>query len=371
MPARPDPADPPARGPEVTPAAAPSAPSAGRAAPARSGDALLARLLRKRLRAVRRRLPAVRAGRDLEAVHDLRVALRRLRAALGGLAEFLPRRALRAARKPARRLLRALGAARDADVQIETLAAFLAGLPAGNRAAARLRPGLRRLRLRLRQQRETLQPRVRRELERFDRAGIAAALDDALRRRRIRARRLPARGGAATAARLRRAAFRRLTARLATVLAFEPHVAHPERIAELHCLRIAVRRLRYAVDLFAPLYAGRLAAAAPPLAELQGLLGEIHDADIWLAALPEFLAAERARARIDRGRAGSAARLAPGLEAFAADRRRVRAERYAAFAARWRQTRAAPFWESLARTLDEEGRPARRRAAGAGREAAP
>lgn len=58
-----------------------------------------------------------------ERVHDLRVAIRRLQAALGAFDEFLPKRRTRLVRKQLRGLLRAAGAVRDRDIAIELLSA--------------------------------------------------------------------------------------------------------------------------------------------------------------------------------------------------------------------------------------------------------
>ena len=38
--------------------------------------------------------------------------------------------------------------------------------------------------------------------------------------------------------------------RLEEFLAYEPHIAHPERAAELHHMRIAAKHLRYTLEIF-------------------------------------------------------------------------------------------------------------------------
>jgi CHAD domain-containing protein len=81
---------------------------------------------------------------DIERVHDMRVASRRLRAVLEIFAPAFPRKAHRAALKDVKRLADALGERRDPDVQILGLERFAAGVPATQRRgpkslAARLR----------------------------------------------------------------------------------------------------------------------------------------------------------------------------------------------------------------------------------------
>ena len=295
--------------------------------------------LRKRLKAVRRRIPGVRKGRDIECVHDLRVALRRLRGALTVLAGFFPAHLVKRWRKPVRRLTRTMGAARDADVQIEFLKAFLKGT-----TDPRCRPGIEHLLLRATQRREALQSKVLRELERFEKAAVAGALDAALLRKQVRARSLPPR-------KLRRLACDCLTTLLEDMLAYETQVMHPKRIAALHRMRIAARRLRYAIEVFAPLYPDALEAAHTLLTEIQDLLGDIHDCDLWIEFLPTFLETEQARTRNHGGRSRAVNRLAPGLKLLAHERRQHRDTRYREFIARWQKVKKQNFWKTFRRNL--------------------
>ena len=74
---------------------------------------------------------------DVERLHDMRVATRRLRAVLEIFAPCFPGPAHRAALRDVRRLADALGARRDPDVQIAALACHAAHAPAGDRRASR------------------------------------------------------------------------------------------------------------------------------------------------------------------------------------------------------------------------------------------
>lgn len=328
-----------------TPTDQPGAGAPATPPPGGQGTAFLATALRKRLKAVRREIPGVRAGEDIECMHDIRVALRRLRCALTVLADFFPERLIKRWRKPVRRLTRTMGAARDTDVQIEFLKAFLK-----NAADRRCRPGIRRLLLRLTQQRAGLQAKVLRELDRFEKAGVAEALDLALRQKQVRARLLPRRG-ALPLKRLYQTAFHCLTDLLEAMLAYETQVMHPERVAELHRMRIAARRLRYAIEVFAPLYPDRLEDAHNQLTEIQQILGDIHDCDLWIEYLPTFLEAEQIRARNYCGRSSAVNRLKPGLDYLAKERQQRRAMRYREFIARWQVLQKQKYWEQFCRSL--------------------
>ena len=66
---------------------------------------------------------------DIERVHDMRVATRRLRAVLEIFAPCFPKRAHKAALKDVKALADALGERRDPDVQIEHLEAYAEAAP--------------------------------------------------------------------------------------------------------------------------------------------------------------------------------------------------------------------------------------------------
>lgn len=317
-------------------------------------SAFLATTLRKRLKAVLRPIPGIRNGRDIECIHDLRVASRRLFCTLKVLADFFPKHFFKRWRKPLRRLTRTMGAARDADVQIEFLKNSLKDVNDRH-----CRPGVRRLLLRLTQQREAMQSKVLRELDRFDKAGITEALDFALRQKQVRTRLLP-RQDVVSPKRLYQAAFHCLTTLLEDMLVYEIQVMDPRCMSELHRMRIAARRLRYAIEVFAPLYPDRLEAAYNLLTEIQEMLGEIHDCDLWIEFLPTFLKAEQTRARDYCGRANAVNRLKPGLDDLASTCRKRRKTRYRDFIALWQTVQKQKFWEIFCRNLQRPLRSIRR-----------
>jgi CHAD domain-containing protein len=81
---------------------------------------------------------AAHAGRvldleDVEGVHDMRVATRRLRAAMEMFRPCFPRKRYRGAMRPLKELAAALGERRDRDVAIEFLGGFLDDAPAADR----------------------------------------------------------------------------------------------------------------------------------------------------------------------------------------------------------------------------------------------
>lgn len=93
---------------------------------------------------------------DIEALHDMRVATRRLRAALEVFAPCFPAKRHRKALKRVKRLADALGERRDRDVAIEFLTGFAGEAAAADRAAVEAL--IERLRREQRQANEELAP---------------------------------------------------------------------------------------------------------------------------------------------------------------------------------------------------------------------
>jgi CHAD domain-containing protein len=79
-------------------------------------------LIAVRFEALWKAVPAAVAGDDIEGVHDVRVASRRLRAAMDVAVECFPSDWYRPLHRTAREITGALGAVRDLDVQIEAFA---------------------------------------------------------------------------------------------------------------------------------------------------------------------------------------------------------------------------------------------------------
>ena len=306
-------------------------------------ERLAAAALEERRRALSRELPRLAdRHRDIEPVHRARVACRRLRTVFAIFRGCFPGRASKKWRREIRRLGRALGAARDADVMISTLVGALkqASDPA-------VRPGIRRLLLRERQRRQALQAGIESALRRFQGAGLPDEM--ALFTRAIGRRKRA--GAAAVADEARNKAREAGSARLDALLGFAKAVRNPEQIEALHRMRIAAKRLRYALEILAPILDHDFKPAIAALKELQDRLGEIHDCDVWLELLPGFLASERGLMRRYLGHAGPMARIAPGIEAFRRTRQERRAEAHAEFIMFWDRLEQDAFWPRLRQAL--------------------
>ncbi len=81
----------------------------------------MSKLIATRYETLWKTMPAAIAGDDIEGVHDVRVASRRLRAAMDVAVACFPSDWYRPLHKNAKAITSSLGAVRDLDVQIEAL----------------------------------------------------------------------------------------------------------------------------------------------------------------------------------------------------------------------------------------------------------
>jgi CHAD domain-containing protein len=142
-----------------------------------------------------------------------------------------------------------------------------------------------------------------------------------------------------------------ITKKLRNFLAYEDCIMHPDMIAELHMMRIAAKRLRYTMEVFAPIYTSKLKTPLQVLKKTQDYLGMIHDCDVWDQFLPQFIEKERQRTINYYGNAGPFNFLQPGLEYFQQDRRKARQDYYEKFVNDWIGWKADDVWGELSRSI--------------------
>lgn len=279
------------------------------------------RVLAIRFGRVRDHLPAVIApiDDDTEHVHQLRVATRRADAALRVFRSCLADRPFKDARRRLRRLRRAAGAARDWDVFGEELAGRMTD------AAARDAAGLEYLAGYAQGQRDAAGPALiaAAQAHQVDFDARLEVLLDAV---------APPEDGSPEPRLLdlARPELSRLHAELERTAE-----ADLDDYANLHQVRIAGKRLRYAMELFAGCFPAAFRDDGyPRIEELQEILGRANDSHVAserLTALRDRLK-RTAPALWKRARAGM-----EGLLRF--HQRRLPRERkqFAAWWARWQQ----------------------------------
>jgi adenylate cyclase len=205
--------------------------------------------------------PGTLGSDDPEYIHQMRVAMRRLRAAVHVFAPELPAQLAESLLEPLSALMRQLGRARDLDVLLGEIAnPVLSALPNEPRLPALASDITNRCcAARARAIAMLADPEYGRTLLASLEALQPAYLADAAA--------LPLLGFAS--ARLRR--LKKQLRRLASTAAIDDP-------ASLHALRIGIKRLRYALEFFSPLAAPRnMDRVLHQLAGVQEKLGQLND----------------------------------------------------------------------------------------------
>ncbi len=286
-------------------------------------------------------------GRDEEALHDLRVGVRRLRSTLRSFRPWLRDTLRRRDERRLREHAAGTNEARDAEVGLAWLATQRASLD-----AERLRPGLELYAARLGERRGGGAADRERLFERH------ASLSRKLARRLSRYERRIDEGGWRSGPSFAAALSGLLASSLAELQARLHAPSGPEDEAGIHRARIRGKRLRYLLEPLRGTPGVDARDAVKRLKGLQDLLGELHDLHVRGAELAALLeeAPPAPGGRPAPAEGGGAAALAqprgglrPGLVALA---RRARARRGTLFRALQRELspeRFDPFAAEVSR----------------------
>jgi len=301
-----------------------------------------AKIIQRHLAAMAAEVEGVRAAEDIECIHRMRVATRRMRTALTLFSDCFPKQDYKKIQKDVRKVTRALGEARDLDVQLEVIEAALEEFP-----NPVFQPGIKRLKLRLTQRRAEVQQHV-------DAAMDKMLADHLIERLEAWAAPLLEQSKSVylyTPA-LYQLAFRGIQVRIDELLSHVPYITDPQNVQELHAMRISAKRLRYAMETFEELYGGQLKPYITTARKLQDQLGAIHDLDVWIVMIPQFIEEERARIVGYFGNVRPLRRLLPGLEAFRQSRIALREAGYANFLKEWAKIEEEQTWDKLLKLIN-------------------
>lgn len=296
--------------------------------------------LRRHWKRARDAEPRARDGGDVEGVHDLRVAVRRLRVAFRVFRDYVGREATRPLRRRLGRTARLLGAVRDLDVFYSKTQQYLETVPSGRRT----------------------------ELDAFlavweaqhtaARAELVAWLDSRKFARfnakfgaRLQKHETEAGRSADTrdGDRVRDIVPIMLLSELARVRAHDELVARPDPpLRELHGLRIACKRLRYTLEFFVRVLGAPAERLLGELTAVQDHLGNLQDAVVACGILRDFLASGTwtSGEPLHRPRVFSRA-VVPGVAAYLDVRQREIQMLVGTFPAVWAPVHATGFKREL------------------------
>jgi len=261
------------------------------------------------------------AGVDLECIHRMRVASRRLRAVLTYFDPVLPVGIRQQFQEQVRNVTLALGNSRDLDIQMQALRRFQL-----MREGDTLLDGLDELLTELELQRSQSGSEVRTLIHIFKESSVVAGVHEVLEKWMVDPVGRPSTP-------LRLLADQAIHARLRSLLSFTELMRDPTKIEKLHAMRIAGKKLRYTLEIFASLDANGFKPWLKRVRDVQEVLGAIHDCDAWdvlLKALPV-----------------SDAGHPPGIQLWMENRANHRRRLYNGFIAAWDSPARGSGWNEL------------------------
>jgi CHAD domain-containing protein len=310
-------------------------------------------------------ITGVKEGQDIEYIHRMRVASRRLRAALPLFQTCFPNKQYTKWMLEFTKITRALGDARDVDVQIAFLQKSLkkiqknSGLPKKNLPDVQpsMEPAIRFLLLALQKKRSVLQKHVLSAISGLNKSRVTEEMHSVFtiisEKQRSAKKKPPVYGIPPVAA-------VRINKRLSTLLSFDPWVIQEEAVAEHHAIRIAAKKLRYTMEIYGSIYRNSLQKPLARVKKIQEFLGDIHDCDVWIDQITSLLLRERSLLRSGKGTKRPDTVTLASLNLLLRDQEAERRRRYRQFVHHWQALRRVKLWDELKTTLDS-GRKAQYR----------
>jgi CHAD domain-containing protein len=289
--------------------------------------------------------PGTRLGEDIEALHDMRVATRRMRAAFQVFGEYYRPKAEARYSKGLKRTGRALGAVRDLDVFRRKTQDYIETLPASQRG------GLDGFVSILEQQREAARERMlvyldsKKYLRFSDRFGRFVETED------MDSLAVTLDGDEPRPYHVRYVAPMAVFKRLANMRAYDEWVTIPNPpVARLHALRIACKRLRYTLEFFREVLGPDTKELIEEVVVMQDHLGDLQDAVVASGILRDYLNwGTWGRSGMDRARPSLAAPvIAPGVAAYLAAKQSELQHLLETFPKEWQRLTGTGFSQRVA-----------------------
>jgi len=306
------------------------------------------------LAAFEQEIAGVRDAKDREYIHRMRVASRRLRAALPLFGACFSEKQYARWIREITGITRALGEARDIDVQIAFLTEYLNtehGAPSPDKNPAipdqnTLEPAIAYLLDDLSDRRIQAQEGVVFALDALEKSRIIPEMETSFTQKNSGPQHTPplsiARGIPTMAA------FR-ISSRLIAMLSYEPWLHHADAVAEHHAMRIAAKKLRYTMEVYGPVYRNGLKKPHTAAKNLQQILGDLHDCDVWIDHVTRLLLYERGRMRSKKK--GPDTATLSSLRLFLKDREQERERIHRHLVQYWQELHDEKIWDLVSDTL--------------------
>jgi CHAD domain-containing protein len=222
---------------------------------------------------------------DIEGVHSMRVATRRLRSALRDFMLLMDKRALKGVRRELKIIADALGAVRDQDVAVMALQK----LAAQPNLSEDIKQGIERFTDERQTIRAAAQMNLSEALNPSQLADLQANFNNFVEEAITKNQKKKNKKNFASVISFNQAGRAAVAASFANFYELGTSLYDPFDVEALHEMRIAAKQLRYALELFTACWGNRILPFIDEISEMQAVLGEVHDADLWIESLGQRL----------------------------------------------------------------------------------
>jgi putative phosphoesterase len=289
-----------------------------------------AEMLLDRIKELESQTEGAKKNDDIEYIHKLRVASRRVRTGLNIFEECFPKKQMKKWKKTTKNLTTSSGAARDADVLIAFLESY------STQVDPRAARGLDYLISMQKASRSVMQSNVVKVLDSLQASKTLADISDSCRN--IRKSEDSEAHDFRTISTYDKA-HDHIATRLDELLALGKFVHDPSAVTKHHELRIAAKRLRYTMEIFSTIYRNGLRDEVALMKQFQDILGEMHDYYVW-------------RQDLTAHRQETPAYVKYGMNKLLVDLGKRRRSRYKDFVSAWDSTVGSGLFDRIRHETD-------------------
>lgn len=272
---------------------------------------------------------------NIEYLHHTRVMSRRMRNTISLFSPFIGKKSSKKWFASMRKLTKSLTDVRDLDVQIIFLEKEISQSNNQKNLA-----GLQRLLLRKKQKRENLQGFVKSAILEFEKSKILHEMQQFITENPLDQETFSPPESLFVMGK------NEVSSLTSICFSFLPFIFNPDNKESLHKLRIAMKNLRYTIELFQPILP-ELEASLATFKKFQDDLGEIHDCDVWLAELDNFIEKETKRIKKFYGQTGPINFIKPGISDLKDKLLNKKIILHKQFLTRWNEEYQNQFWTNL------------------------
>ncbi|MGD0203182.1 MAG: YfcE family phosphodiesterase [Candidatus Bathyarchaeia archaeon] len=279
---------------------------------------------------------------DIEYVHKMRVTSRRLRAALPLFRFCFSGKGFKGWASQLKKVTRLLADARDLDVQIAFIEQYTKKLKSPAEKAC-----LETLLKDHKDRRKSIQSSVVSGLEKLEASDI---LEDI---RKFCEQTITEQSNATfDSNQVLEKAHWHISFRLDDFLSMEEYVYLENKKLKHHEMRIYAKKLRYTMEIFAPLYKNKLAKKIETITAFQDVLGEMHDCDVWVDYIPKFIDKAKAKMKSKGNKKEDTTKFEKAFLNFLAYVKEQGRDHYNQFVRLWDENKNSGFFVQLKRTTN-------------------